>query len=441
VEQQTEKVWTAANIVTLIRILCIPVFVAAVVAPWPQWFPQLGDMEMWKPIVAAAVFVAISCTDAIDGHLARSRNEVTTLGKFMDPLADKILVAAALLCLIELGVLPSWAALIILAREFIVSGIRMVAASEGVVIAASWWGKIKTVTQIIAVVLFLIKVSPVTDTLPHDGATHLYVLAWAVMIVALFFTIVSMLDYFSKARELLGFSASPRAKGDKSSAAGAGMTAGTASTADAAAGTMPAEAVVTDGGTADGKAARAAVSNPDGAAQTWPDATPEALRHRAAQVIQLAREQGRKIGTAESCTGGLIGGTLTAVSGASEVTEGGIISYSNDVKHQVLGVSQDTLDSHGAVSGQTACQMAQGACRVLGVDVAVSVTGIAGPGGAVPGKPVGTVWIGISDGTTTVAKHCLFPGDRDEVRAHTVRFALDLVADCLTGEELASDPF
>lgn len=435
-EQQTEKVWTAANIVTLIRILCIPVFVAAVVAPWPQWFPQLGDMEMWKPIVAAAVFVAISCTDAIDGHLARSRNEVTTLGKFMDPLADKILVAAALLCLIELGVLPSWAALIILAREFIVSGIRMVAASEGVVIAASWWGKVKTVTQIVAVVLFLIKASPVTDTLPGDGATHLYVLAWAVMIAALFFTIVSMLDYFSKARELLGFSASPRAKGNKKAVG------------DHAVGTAPApaEAAVPAAATrgaaepADG-AYPSAVSNPDGAPVTWPDATPDALRARAAQVIQLAREQGRKIGTAESCTGGLIGGTLTAVSGASEVTEGGIISYSNDVKHQVLGVRRETLDEHGAVSGQTACQMAQGARRVLGVDVAVSVTGIAGPGGAVPGKPVGTVWIGISDGTTTVARHCLFPGDRDEVRAHTVRFALDLMADCLKGAPLASDPF
>ena len=392
--QQTpqEKVWTAANVVTLIRILCIPLFVAVVVSPWPQWFPQLGQMELWKPIIAAAVFIAISCTDAIDGHLARSRNEVTTLGKFMDPLADKILVSAALLCLIELGVLPSWAALIILAREFIVSGIRMVAASEGVVIAASWWGKIKTVTQIIAVVLFLIKASPVTATLPGDANEQLYVLAWAVMLVALFFTIVSMLDYFDKARTLLGFSESIHAQ----------------RTAEDA---QPAAAV----------------------ADEWPACDEAALRLTAQGVIALAREKGATVATAESCTGGLIGGTLTAVPGASDVTEGGIISYSNRVKHDVLGVPQETLEAHGAVSGQTACAMAEGARRVLGVDVAVAVTGIAGPGGAVPGKPVGTVWIGISDGTHTVAKHCVFPGDRDQVRAHTVRFALDLMAACLQG--------
>lgn len=402
---QQEKGWTSANIVTLIRILCIPVFVAVVVSPWPQWFPQLGDMEIWKPIIAAAVFIAISCTDAIDGHLARSRDEVTTLGKFMDPLADKILVAAALLCLIELGVLPSWVALIILAREFIVSGIRMIAASEGVVIAASWWGKIKTVTQIIAVVLFLIKASPVTDSLPGDASQQLYVLAWTVMVVALVFTIASMLDYFDKARTLLGFSeskhAGSRAKKDGEALAGA-----------------------------------SAVS-----CGVLPPSSEDALRLAAADVIAAAREKHASIGTAESCTGGLIGGTLTAVPGASDVTEGGIISYSNQVKHQVLGVSQETLNSFGAVSGQTACQMAEGARRVLGVDIAVSVTGIAGPGGAVPGKPVGTVWIGISMPEGTVVKHCLFPGDRDEVRAHTIRFALDLFADCLAGKKLESDPF
>lgn len=402
---QQEKVWTSANIVTLIRILCIPVFVAVVVSPWPQWFPQLGDMEIWKPIIAAAVFIAISCTDAVDGHLARSRDEVTTLGKFMDPLADKILVAAALLCLIELGVLPSWVALIILAREFIVSGIRMIAASEGVVIAASWWGKIKTVTQIIAVVLFLIKASPVTDSLPGDASQQLYVLAWTVMVVALVFTIASMLDYFDKARTLLGFSESKhggsRAKKDGEALAGASA---------ASCGVLP-------------------------------PSSEDALRLAAADVIAAAREKHVSIGTAESCTGGLIGGTLTAVPGASDVTEGGIISYSNQVKHQVLGVSQETLNSFGAVSGQTACQMAEGARRVLGVDIAVSVTGIAGPGGAVPGKPVGTVWIGISMPEGTVAKHCLFPGNRDEVRAHTIRFALDLFADCLAGKKLESDPF
>ena len=119
-------------------------------------------------------------------------------------------VAAALLALVELSVLPSWVALVILTREFIVSGIRMVAASQGVVIAASWYGKAKTVTQIVAIVLFIIKDSVViTDP---EGVLHnpLYLVSWAVMIVALVLTIVSMLDYFVKARELLGFTSASR---------------------------------------------------------------------------------------------------------------------------------------------------------------------------------------------------------------------------------------
>lgn len=107
-----------------------------------------------EALARALLFVVLACTDALDGYLARSRGEVTNFGKFMDPLADKILVAAALLALCELQILPSWVALIILTREFIVSGLRMLAASEGVVIAASWYGKAKTVFQIIANLLF-----------------------------------------------------------------------------------------------------------------------------------------------------------------------------------------------------------------------------------------------------------------------------------------------
>ena len=119
-----EKLWTPANVVTLVRICCVPVFVVAIISPWPAWFPQWSDAETWKPWIAAGIFVLLAATDGLDGYLARSRNEVTNFGKFMDPLADKILVAAALLALVELSVLPSWVALVILTREFIVSGIR-----------------------------------------------------------------------------------------------------------------------------------------------------------------------------------------------------------------------------------------------------------------------------------------------------------------------------
>jgi CDP-diacylglycerol--glycerol-3-phosphate 3-phosphatidyltransferase len=149
------KIWTPANIVTVIRICLVPVFVVVLLSPWPEWFGvEALVAPNIKSCIAAGLFILISCTDWIDGYLARSRGEVTDFGKFMDPLADKILVAAALLALIELGVLPAWPVLIILTREFIVSGVRMMAAAEGEVIAASMYGKFKTVFQIIAIVLF-----------------------------------------------------------------------------------------------------------------------------------------------------------------------------------------------------------------------------------------------------------------------------------------------
>ena len=203
-----EKLWTPANVVTLLRICLVPVFVVAIISPWPEYFPFWADAEASKPWIAAGIFILLAATDGLDGYLARSRGEVTNFGKFIDPLADKILVAAALLALIELGVLPSWVALVILTREFIVSGIRMVAASQGVVIAASWYGKAKTVAQIVAIVLFIVKDSVViTDP---QGVLHnpLYLVSWLAMLIALALTVISMLDYFVKAKEILGFAPS-----------------------------------------------------------------------------------------------------------------------------------------------------------------------------------------------------------------------------------------
>ncbi len=196
----SDRLLTPANVITLVRICLVPVFVAALLAPWPAWFGLDGFTEATKSLIAAGVFIIISCTDWIDGYLARSRNEVTDFGKFMDPLADKILVAAALLALVELDVLPSWPVLIILAREFIVSGIRMIAASKGEVIAASWYGKAKTVLQIIAIVLFLVKDSLYLPTFASVLDNPLYLVSWLVMIAALVLTVISMLDYLSKAR-------------------------------------------------------------------------------------------------------------------------------------------------------------------------------------------------------------------------------------------------
>lgn len=395
--QQHEKLWTPANVVTLLRICFIPLFVIAIISPWPTWFPQWHDAEIWKPWVAAAVFIVLAATDSLDGYLARSRGEVTNLGKFMDPLADKILVAAALLALIELSVLPSWVALVILTREFIVSGIRMVAASQGVVIAASWYGKAKTVTQIVAIVLFIIKDSHMVADFSTVISDRMYLFSWFVMIIALVLTIVSMLDYFVKARELLGFTKKPKS------------------------GRTP------EGGA---EAGRSMAISTEQAAAIMPDA----LADLAAAVLDEARGANLTVGTAESCTGGLIAGTMTAVPGSSDVVAGGIVSYSNEVKNSVLGVRKLTLDTYGAVSEETACEMARGAREKLAVDIAVSVTGIAGPGGAVPGKPVGTVWIGLSDSNITLAEVRHFDGTREQVRLQTVKSALDLMRKAVSAQ-------
>ena len=399
-----EKLWTPANVVTLLRICLVPVFAVAIISPWPEYFPFWPDAEASKSWIAAGIFILLAATDGLDGYLARSRGEVTNFGKFIDPLADKILVAAALLALIELGVLPSWVALVILTREFIVSGIRMVAASQGVVIAASWYGKAKTVTQIIAIVLFIVKDSVViTDP---QGVLHnpLYLVSWAVMLVAVALTIVSMLDYFVKAKEILGFT--PSGKRAKRAA-------------------KVAESAAAEADAADGAAVRALD------AEEAASIAPEALDELAGRVLEAARAAGKTVGTAESLTGGLIAATLTDVPGSSDVVRGGIVSYSSDVKRDVLGVGREMLALCGAVSEETASAMAEGARRALACDVAVSVTGIAGPGGDEPGKPVGTVWIGRADAALTCARCCHFPGTRDEVRLLTVRAALEFALEAL----------
>lgn len=143
------------------------------------------------------------------------------------------------------------------------------------------------------------------------------------------------------------------------------------------------------------------------------------------KVLEALR--GKTLVTAESCTGGGIGAALTAVSGSSDVYKGGIISYTNWVKHNLLGVDQKLLDTLGAVSAPVAEAMAEGARKVLRADIAVSVTGLAGPGGDEFGNPVGLVFIGYSDCRKTLSRRFLFPGDREAVRQNACREALKLV--------------
>ena len=377
------KVWTPSNVITIVRIFLVPVFVAALLAPWPEWFgDSVSSLNDWKRIVAAGIFVLISCTDWLDGYLARSRNEVTDFGKFMDPLADKILVASALISLVELGSLPTWVVLVILSREFIVSGVRMMAASKGVVIAASMLGKFKTVFQMIAIVLFTIKDSHMVGSFGEAMSDVLWVVSWAIMLIALGLTIASMIDYLVKAREVIGFGPAPNDKATSTPSA---------------------------------------LSAPDD----------ERLSEKAACVIDAARNDGMTLSVAESLTGGMIGAALTSVPGSSEAFNGGVVSYTNAVKSKVLSVDAETLAADGAVCERVACEMAEGSRLLTGSDIAVAVTGIAGPGGEEPGKPVGTVWVGVSTAVGAHATRHQFEGDRDSVRRLTASAALDALSEAV----------
>ena len=166
------------NKLTVLRICMIPFFVAALL------YENGADQTM--RIIANVIFITASLTDLLDGKIARKYGLVTNFGKFMDPLADKLLVCSALICLIQLGQLPAWVVIVIISREFIISGFRLVAADNGIVIAASYWGKFKTVFQMTAVVLLIFTIPPLS------------VLTSAVLWIAVILTVVSLVDYVAK---------------------------------------------------------------------------------------------------------------------------------------------------------------------------------------------------------------------------------------------------
>jgi PncC family amidohydrolase len=152
------------------------------------------------------------------------------------------------------------------------------------------------------------------------------------------------------------------------------------------------------------------------------------------QVGSLLRQRGWKLALAESCTGGLIGHRITNVPGSSDYFTGGVIAYANTAKVELLGVSGDTLNTSGAVSRETVLEMATGARSSLGADIAVSVSGIAGPGGGLPDKPVGTIWIGLAAPDGNWARLFCFPGDREQNKVAASEAALTLLLDYLKGK-------
>ena len=171
------------NKLTVLRVILIPFFVVSMMI-------ENGANQTFR-YVDEAIFIIASLTDMLDGKIARKYNLVTNFGKFMDPLADKLLVCSALICLIQLGQLPAWMVIIIVSREFIISGFRLVAAEQGIVIAASYWGKFKTTFQMIAVVLMILNFEALSAVT--------LICTWAALIL----TIISLVDYIAKNHKVL----------------------------------------------------------------------------------------------------------------------------------------------------------------------------------------------------------------------------------------------
>ena len=151
------------------------------------------------------------------------------------------------------------------------------------------------------------------------------------------------------------------------------------------------------------------------------------------QIGKHLRSSGQKLATAESCTGGLVGDRITNIPGSSDYYLGGVIAYAYEAKVALLGVSWDTLHTYGAVSRETVLEMSRGARKALSADISISVSGIAGPGGGLPGKPVGTTWIGLSAGDGDWARVFCFPGDREQNKRLSAEETLKFVLEYLNG--------
>ena len=182
------------NKLTVFRVILIVPFVLVMLgsyAEWPWYMALFGGIAGYADYIALGIFIIASLTDLLDGRIARKYNLVTNYGKFMDPLADKLLVCAALICLVEMDRIPAWIVIIIMSREFIISGFRLVAADNRVVIAANYWGKFKTTFQMVMVCLMIANIDA------------LAVVTQLVMWIAVLLTVISLIDYMAKNKNVL----------------------------------------------------------------------------------------------------------------------------------------------------------------------------------------------------------------------------------------------
>jgi nicotinamide-nucleotide amidase len=292
------------NALTLSRLAAIPVLMILLIVRFE------GHDQ-----IAAALFILVSFTDTLDGQIARRRGLVSDLGKFLDPLADKLFVLSVLIVLVQEGLVAAWVVVLIFSRELLITILRSVAASQGRIISAAPMGKTKTMTQMAAVVLLILQ-RPYPVLVPFaDLAVG----------VAIIFTLGSGIDYMWRFRHVLW----PAAAGDV---------------------------------------------NP-GEAPTAPQHVAPLARELGSRLSKARLT----VSVAESCTAGLLGSLITDQPGSSGYFIGGVIAYSDEVKRAQLGVPAELLARHGAVSREVAIAMAEGARSKFGTALAAAITGIAGP--------------------------------------------------------------
>jgi nicotinamide-nucleotide amidase len=347
------------NLLTISRLVAIPPLMVLLMVRFT------GHDQL-----AAAVFIVFSLTDTLDGQLARRQGNVSELGKFLDPLADKLLVLSVLIVLVQEGLVAAWVVVVIFSRELIITILRSVAAAQGRVIAAAPLGKTKTVMQMSAVTLLILQ-RPYPIVVP---------LADLAVGAAIIFTIWSGLDYLWRFRHLIvpiGASHAPGRAG------------------------------------------------PSGGAPT-----PDEAGHAAARELgEVLRHQGLTVSVAESCTGGMVGALITDEPGSSAYFLGGVIAYADEVKRTQLGVPQSMLERAGAVSAEVAQAMAEGARSRFGTDLAVGVTGIAGPDSDGSQKPVGLTYVAVASAAASHAHEYRFNGDRWSNRRQASVQALRLLVE------------
>ncbi len=341
--------------------------ISRLVAIVPLMYLVLARFE-YHDQIAATLFVLFSLTDTMDGQIARRRGSVSDLGKFLDPLADKLFVLSVLIVLVQEGLVAAWVVVVIFSRELLITLLRTVGASQGRVLAAAPLGKTKTVTQVVAVTLLILQ-----RPYPWLGLPATLAVAFAVV-----FTLSSGLDYVWRWRHVL----------------------------------MPG-----------GANPSPAVNAPSGGA---PGAE-SPVDPRAVELGGLLKEQGLTLSVAESCTGGLLAALVTDQPGSSAYFQGGVVAYSDAAKEELLGVSSALLAEHGAVSAPVAVAMAEGARTRFGSTLAAGVTGIAGPDSDGSSKAVGLTFVAIAAPDGSTAHEFSFDGDRWANRRQAAGEALQLL--------------